>query len=465
MLFLKIFDSVLPTRDVIDACSRTKVDDNIENKEIINFTQQPDLSMDQFMKSEYNSKFVSIQEMSVGLKIVDPVNRLILVFQFWNNSILMDWNNFLQECNAGHLGNLFFIIENGESKFYIYGSAEDLYVIYKFCSGKYIFRKGTSNKTLQIIKERHDYQLKSIFDSSKLKQYYEHVILGQMNDSLDISFYSQATLDGEKVLPQEIQIIKDLHINSTPHLIYVDALYHDGENYSYIYSKKDLIKLSQYYNHTQLDNQCFISHVSNQLVLLLLTLDEKGVIHPSLDLKNLYINPNTQDIVLVSYYQAYYQQNNEERRICVNIGYSPPEYFKINYKLTTKSNVYQAGISLFQLYYVQFSIRLLGHNPFGKTQQEMSINHTNNKLDLTRLNIFDSVLCDFIRQLLEQDPHKRPSPQELLKHKLFSITYKENLSKWTMTKEYHKDIQEFQNFSQTSNIQSVKKSLQCKKRL
>ncbi|CAD8188166.1 unnamed protein product [Paramecium octaurelia] len=182
-----------------------------------------------------------------------------------------------------------------------------------------------------------------------------------------------------------------------------------------------------------------------------------GIIHPSLDLKNLYINPNTQDIVLVSYYQAYYQQNNEERRMCVNIGYSPPEYFKINYKLTTKSNVYQAGISLFHL--------LLGHNPFGKTQQEMAINHTNNKLDLTRLNVFDQVLCDFIRQLLEQDPLKRPSPQELLKHKLFSITHKENLSKQTMTKEYHKDIQEFQNFSQTSNIQTVKKSLNFKTRL
>ncbi|CAD8102719.1 unnamed protein product [Paramecium primaurelia] len=426
-------------------------------KILIMSIQQLSLQMNQSMKSEFNSKYISIQEISVGLKIVDPVNKVILVFQFWNNSILMDWNHFFQEFNVGNVNNLFFIIEYEESKFFIYGSAEDLQCIYKFCAGKYIFKKGTQNKTLEIIKEKHDYQLKSILDSSRSKKYYEHVILSQMNDNLDLSFYSQVTFESEKIFPLEIQIIQDLNITSTPHMIQVDALYHDGVQYSYIYQKKDLIKLSVYYNHTQLDNPCFLSHVAHQLTQLLLSLDEKGIIHPSLDLKNLYINPNSQDIVLASYYQAYYQLNNDERRICVNIGYSPPEYFQINQKLTTKANVYQVGISLFQL--------LLGHNPFGKSYEEMIFNHTNNNLDLNQLNAFDSVLCDFIKKLLVQDSLKRPSPQELLKHKLFSLSHKEYLSKQTMSKQYHKDIEEFVIFSQTSNIQSVKQTLKFKKRL
>ena len=85
----------------------------------------------------------------------------------------------------------------------------------------------------------------------------------------------------------------------------------------------------------------------------------------------------------------------------MNIGYSPPEYFKINEKLTTRANIYQVGISLFHLYLIQHSIRMLGYNPFGKTQSEMSTNHTKNDLDLTRLNAFDFNLRDFIKKLLE----------------------------------------------------------------
>ncbi|CAK65414.1 unnamed protein product (macronuclear) [Paramecium tetraurelia] len=430
----------------------------------INSMQQSCLEMNQSKKSKFNSKFISIQESSIGLKIVDPVSKIIQVFLFWNNSILMDWNNFFQELNAGNLGNLHFIIECEESKFFIYGTAEDLFCIYKFCAGKYIFKKGQASKTLEIIKEKHDYQLKSIFDQSRQKQYYEHVIFAQINDNLDMSFYSQVTYDGERFIPQEIQIIQDLHITYIPQFLEVDALYHDGVQFSYIYSKKDLIKLSLYYNHTQLDNHCLVSHTASQLVLILLALDEKGIIHPGLDLKNLYINPNTQDIVLASYYQAYYQLNNDQRRLCVNIGYSPPEYFKINQKLTTKANVYQVGISLFQLYSIQYHIRLLGHNPFGKSQKEMALNHTKNILDLSRLNAFDSILRDFIRKLLEQEPHKRPSPQELLKHKLFSISHKEYLSKQTIQKKIQQDIQEFTIFSKTQNIQSVKPTLKFKKR-
>lgn len=71
----------------------------------------------------------------------------------------MDWNRFFEELNAGNLRNLCFIIEYEESKFFIYGNAEDLLCIYKFCAGKYIFKKGTSSKTLEIIKEKHDYQV------------------------------------------------------------------------------------------------------------------------------------------------------------------------------------------------------------------------------------------------------------------------------------------------------------------
>ncbi|CAD8079693.1 unnamed protein product [Paramecium primaurelia] len=419
--------------------------------------QQSCLQMNQSKKSKFNSKFISIQESSIGLKIVDPVSKMIQVFLFWNNSILMDWNEFFEELNAGNLSNLCFIIEYEESKLFIYGTAEDLLCIYRFCAGKYIFKKGTASKTLEIIKEKHDYQLKSIFDQSRQKQYYEHVIFAEMNDNLDISFSSQVTYDRERFIPQEIQIIQDLHITYIPQFIQVDALYHDGVQYSYIYSNKDLIKLSLYYNNTQLDNHCFMSHTAHQLVLLLIALDEKGIIHPGLDLKNLYINPNSQDIVLASYYQAYYQQNNDERRICVNIGYSPPEYFQINQKLTTKANIYQVGISLFQL--------LLGHNPFGKSQKEMALNHTKNNLDLSRLKAFDCILHDFIRKLLEQDPHKRPQPQELLKHKLFSISHKEYMSKQTITKQYHQDIEEFAIFNKTSNIQTVKSIINFKKRL
>ncbi|CAD8120720.1 unnamed protein product [Paramecium sonneborni] len=429
----------------------------LQLKKQIKSMQQPSLQMNQSMKQKLNSKFISIHETSVGLKIVDPDSRMIQVFLFGNNSILMDWNCFFEELNAGLEKNLNFIIEYEETKYFIFGNADDLLCIYKFCAGKYIFKKGTSHKTLEILKEKHDYQLKSIFDQSRQKQYYEHVIYPQMNNNLDMSFYSEVTYDREKYVPEEIQIIKDLHITSIPQFIQVDALYQDGAEYSYIYTNKDLIKLSLYYNNTQLDNPCFMSHIAHQLVLLLIALDEKGIIHPGLDLKNLYINPNSQDIVLASYYQAYYQLNNEDRRLCVNIGYSPPEYFKLNSKLTTKTNIYQAGISLYQL--------LIGYNPFGKTQKEMSLNHPKNDLDLKRLNAFDSILSDFISQLLEQDPQKRPQPSELLQHKLFSISHKEYLSKQTIQKQYHQDIEEFIIFGKNSNIQTVKPTIKFKKRL
>ena len=71
----------------------------------------------------------------------------------------MDWNNFFEELNAGHEKNLSFMIEYEETKFFIYGNAEDLLCIYKFCAGKYIFKKGTSCKTIEILKEKHDYQV------------------------------------------------------------------------------------------------------------------------------------------------------------------------------------------------------------------------------------------------------------------------------------------------------------------
>lgn len=71
----------------------------------------------------------------------------------------MDWNCFFEELNAGLEKNLSFIIEYEETKYFIYGNAEDLLCIYKFCAGKYIFKKGISQKTLEIIKEKHDYQV------------------------------------------------------------------------------------------------------------------------------------------------------------------------------------------------------------------------------------------------------------------------------------------------------------------
>jgi hypothetical protein len=50
------------------------------------------------------------------------------------------------------------------------------------------------------------------------------------------------------------------------------------------------------------------------LILVLIILEEKSLIFPSIHLKNIYINPTTLEIMLIDYSQAFYLNDKTEDR-------------------------------------------------------------------------------------------------------------------------------------------------------
>ncbi|KAK8892531.1 hypothetical protein M9Y10_029764, partial [Tritrichomonas musculus] len=148
-----------------------------------------------------------------------------------------------------------------------------------------------------------------------------------------------------------------------------------------------------------------------------------GITHYDIKLENFVIDSEG-NVKIGDFGLSEFHKNEEGKKFDIfgTLNYLSPEMLhKGMRENTSKVDIWAVGVSAFYL--------LTGKGPFeGKTKEIVFKNIKNGSYEFPKnLNISEDAV-DFIKKILQTDPHKRPTAKQLLKHPFLSKIDKETVN-------------------------------------
>ena len=223
-------------------------------------------------------------------------------------------------------------------------------------------------------------------------------------------FQKKYGLGRENFMRNEINLQKSFN---RPDIIKVK--YHkENDNYMFIFlelcnkgSLLDLYNSKKEKYLTEKEVQCFMI----QIIIALNCIHNKNIIHRDLKLSNIMLGEKN-EIKIGDFGLATILNKNQKLNHSVGTElYKAPELLN-NQEYSYEVDIWALGIIM--------SILLTGSNPFGNDEKEILENIQNkNKKPVFRKKISPAAE-DLIKQILEKDPSKRPTLNQIIYHDFFN---------------------------------------------
>ena len=223
-------------------------------------------------------------------------------------------------------------------------------------------------------------------------------------------FQKKYGLGRENFMRNEINLQKSFN---RPDIIKVK--YHkENDNYMFIFlelcnkgSLLDLFNSKKEKYLTEKEVQCFMI----QIIIALNCIHNKNIIHRDLKLSNIMLGEKN-EIKIGDFGLATILNKNQKLNHSVGTElYKAPELLN-NQEYSYEVDIWALGIIM--------SILLTGSNPFGNDEKEILENIQNkNKKPVFRKKISPAAE-DLIKQILEKDPSKRPTLNQIIYHDFFN---------------------------------------------
>ncbi|CAD8145301.1 unnamed protein product [Paramecium pentaurelia] len=208
-------------------------------------------------------------------------------------------------------------------------------------------------------------------------------------------------------------------------------------------------------------NEQFVMDFASNLLKIIDYVHQTGIMHRDLKPENLILKDsnNYTDFAIADFGLAeFYKNDVQYLEKCGTIGYIAPEVLR-NKPYDQKIDIYSIGVILFTLF--------TGSLPFvGNSTIEIYQNNLQAKINasqLKQINITDKAK-QFVFSLLNENPEKRPTAQEALKHEWFKLppSLTNNLILSTLTNlSGHKKHQKFLSIKCTSPLWNKSKLKDC----
>ncbi|CAD8184237.1 unnamed protein product [Paramecium octaurelia] len=346
-----------------------------------------------------------------GLKLLDPLNLDLKLFIYWSDeSAIMDWNDYLEgTCQ----NEFYFKLSYQSQEYHIEGSRNQLEELYNFCSGKFIFNKILETNSL--------YEMNLVTNKKNSKQYIEKRIFSNFNSqNMDMSNTFKTQLWQARV-PEEVRIIQLLNSQSCPYIIKMVSIQYDGDYYSLIYEKQNLISLKQILRRQKMGLPLsFVIEIVEQLLIVLNIFQELHIIQNGINLDMINYSLNSNQIVVSNFQLSTFECNREKPIKGSSIGFIPPEYIKHDYLISPLANIFQLGVCLHHM--------LFNQNPFGNDLQTILKNNVEGKYHIPNLN-FDKDIIEMLKSMMHANPQERETPKEYLNSKIFKPQHRQKISK------------------------------------
>ncbi|CAK68880.1 unnamed protein product (macronuclear) [Paramecium tetraurelia] len=176
--------------------------------------------------------------------------------------------------------------------------------------------------------------------------------------------------------------------------------------------------LDQIRSPTYKYNEQFVMDFASNLLKIIGYVHQTGIMHRDLKPENLILKDsnNYTDFAIADFGLAeYYKNEVQYLEKCGTIGYIAPEVLR-NQPYNQKIDIYSIGVILYTLF--------TGTLPFaGNSTQEIYQNNLQakvNQLQLKQINITEKAK-QFVFSLLNENPERRPTAQEALRHEWFKL--------------------------------------------
>ena len=212
-----------------------------------------------------------------------------------------------------------------------------------------------------------------------------------------------------ELLKQEIELQKSFN---RPDIVKI-INFHEEEKYIFIFlelcengSLQDLINKREYLTEKEVQNYIL------QLIIALNHLHSKCIIHRDLKLGNLLLGKNMELKIGDFGLAIKLSKGQNANGIEGTLGYQPPEM------LNQKD--YSFGADIWALGIIM-SYLLNGENPFGTIEDlAKNIIDINMKPSFKREKEISQAAKNLINQILEKDPEKRPTLNQIIYHEFFN---------------------------------------------
>ncbi|CAD8127616.1 unnamed protein product [Paramecium sonneborni] len=173
-----------------------------------------------------------------------------------------------------------------------------------------------------------------------------------------------------------------------------------------------------------------IKYFSKQMALVIKYLHEKGFAHRDLKLENILLDEN-QNLRLCDFGMAEKMDKNLVQKYLGTLGYLAPEFCTqgfISAEELAKADVYSLGICIFILAFFHppynYNTQMcLNRNLIQKRQWQQYWERTDKQKK------FNQEFYSFLEGMLEQDPERRFTIQEVLEHSFLQGEWKDDFKK------------------------------------
>lgn len=225
-----------------------------------------------------------------------------------------------------------------------------------------------------------------------------------------VSFNNEITILKSVDHPNIIKLFECYY--DTHHYYMVEEFIPNGDLYDYI-------KKQKYFSEKK------AAFIINQVLSALNHLHAKKIVHRDMKPENIVIiETNTDELLikLIDFGTSVYMKSDHLTQELGTIYYIAPEVFKNCYN--EKADIWSVGIILFTM--------LCGHPPFkGKKEEEIKKKILSSKIDFSVLKNVSKEAIQFVKELLNYEPIKRPSCEQALKNpwlfKLLHTDSKDNI--------------------------------------
>jgi calcium-dependent protein kinase len=208
----------------------------------------------------------------------------------------------------------------------------------------------------------------------------------------------------------EISILKSV---DHPSIIKLFECYYDTNYYYMIEEYCSGGDLYDYIRKQKFFSEKKAAHITLQLISSINHLHMKKIVHRDLKPENIvFIETYTDEILikLIDFGTSIYLKSEFLTQELGTIYYIAPEVFKNHYN--EKADIWSIGIILYTM--------LCGHPPYrGSKEEDIKKKILQGKLEFSKKD-FDKVsqeAIEFITQLLDYDPVKRPTAEQAMQHK------------------------------------------------
>ncbi|CAD8146199.1 unnamed protein product [Paramecium octaurelia] len=432
-----------------------QTNDNVKNQDEI---FEPQLITKDF-RMYLNTKNAKITKSDEHLYFQNKKDEFLIKNHYYLfNQYLVKKNKFINfencqiscdETKSCQLYDSFILMQKQGKKLLIYGKIESLlkwfdhlkhYAIqrnfkkqFKKCE---LFGRGSQAKVFRIlnIKTGQTFATKQ-FDKNK---------------------FSESSLSH---LLKEISILRQLNHDG------ITRLFEVFENKKKIYIILECLNggelLDQIQSPTYKYNEQFVMDFASNLLKIIDYIHQAGIMHRDLKPENLILKDsnNYTDFAIADFGLAeFYKNDVQYLEKCGTIGYIAPEVLR-NQPYNQKIDIYSIGVILYTLF--TGSLPFAGNSTLEIYQNNLQANVNTSQLE--QINITEKAK-QFVFSLLSENPDKRPTAQEALRHQWFRLppSLTNNLILSTQTNlSGHKKHQKFLSIKCTSPLWYKSKMKDC----